>query len=520
MTSDGADQTTQNGGFFFGSRVNNLLRGLIGRRVNNQNNQIWGNPYGSAPSTYGDSDDYIPSNVWNPIAGGPSGWGYWGGNRGAGGEDPFLGEAPTKETDKYQKDAYWKAWAALQSGRLNDIGKINPYQQTYFTGTPGEADYTEHTVLHPAEQEALNQRRGITQGLLGGAAGYLVPQALEGIRNPLDFSDLPGGQEFNYSGMPSIRDFNAEGMPQVGGFSYEDLPELSSGRDLLTASEPLEQATYQRGRSLLEPGFDRNRQALEVSLANRGIASGSSQYNDELGRLDQEQNRAWENLALSSVGAGRQEQSRLFGLQHAARGLLGGEQLSAHNQNMALRGLLGGEQLQARGQDLAQRQLYGNEQTQRWQMNQELRNQRVREMIMGRTQPINELAAILGQTPVQNMMQPSQRASYGMQAPDVLGYEAQAEQARAARRSSSSNFFGTVIGGLLGGYFSSDRRLKEDIRPVGKAENGLTIYSFKYKGSDTETLGLMADEVEKLHPEAVGTDADGYKFVDYGRAVL
>jgi hypothetical protein len=33
-------------------------------------------------------------------------------------------------------------------------------------------------------------------------------------------------------------------------------------------------------------------------------------------------------------------------------------------------------------------------------------------------------------------------------------------------------------------------------------------------------IGLMAHEVEGIHPEAVATHASGYKMVDYGRAVV
>jgi len=68
--------------------------------------------------------------------------------------------------------------------------------------------------------------------------------------------------------------------------------------------------------------------------------------------------------------------------------------------------------------------------------------------------------------------------------------------------------------------FWSDRRLKTDIKRVGTADNGLPVYTFKYKGDDAEQthVGYMADEVEKLHPEAVGVAGNGYKFVDYDRA--
>ncbi len=65
----------------------------------------------------------------------------------------------------------------------------------------------------------------------------------------------------------------------------------------------------------------------------------------------------------------------------------------------------------------------------------------------------------------------------------------------------------------------SDRRLKHDIKEIGKTHNGLPIYTFKYKGDDAQQthVGFMADEVEKKHPEAVG-ESHGYKTVDYSQA--
>ena len=67
--------------------------------------------------------------------------------------------------------------------------------------------------------------------------------------------------------------------------------------------------------------------------------------------------------------------------------------------------------------------------------------------------------------------------------------------------------------------FFSDRRLKHDIKRIGETDEGLPIYKFKYKGDPEEQthVGFMADEVEKIHPEAVG-ESHGYKTVDYDRA--
>ena len=65
--------------------------------------------------------------------------------------------------------------------------------------------------------------------------------------------------------------------------------------------------------------------------------------------------------------------------------------------------------------------------------------------------------------------------------------------------------------------FFSDRRLKHDIHRIGETDEGLPIYKFKYNGDDKTNIGFMADEVEKIHPEAVG-ESHGFKTVDYDRA--
>jgi Chaperone of endosialidase len=67
-----------------------------------------------------------------------------------------------------------------------------------------------------------------------------------------------------------------------------------------------------------------------------------------------------------------------------------------------------------------------------------------------------------------------------------------------------------------GGFFS-DKRLKHSIRKIGKTYDGQEIYSYKMHGDDRTHIGLIAQKVEKKHPEAVGL-AGGYKIVDYGRA--
>lgn len=67
--------------------------------------------------------------------------------------------------------------------------------------------------------------------------------------------------------------------------------------------------------------------------------------------------------------------------------------------------------------------------------------------------------------------------------------------------------------------FFSDRRLKTNIIPLGKRGEH-QWYEFEYKDPEKhghgKFIGVMADEVEKINPDAV-TEIDGYKAVYYGK---
>jgi hypothetical protein len=58
-----------------------------------------------------------------------------------------------------------------------------------------------------------------------------------------------------------------------------------------------------------------------------------------------------------------------------------------------------------------------------------------------------------------------------------------------------------------------DMRLKTDIQKVGKLNNGLPLYLFRYKGDDKLHINVMAQDVEKVIPEAV-IEIDNIKFVN------
>lgn len=95
-----------------------------------------------------------------------------------------------------------------------------------------------------------------------------------------------------------------------------------------------------------------------------------------------------------------------------------------------------------------------------------------------------------------------------------FGSQEQATQATIAR---FHEIYGTnVIIGNLNVRYNSDIRLKRAITFLKKLANGLGLYSFKYLWSDQTYVGVMAQEVLKIMPQAVSTDKYGFYVVDYG----
>lgn len=78
------------------------------------------------------------------------------------------------------------------------------------------------------------------------------------------------------------------------------------------------------------------------------------------------------------------------------------------------------------------------------------------------------------------------------------------------------------LGQLFGSVFkpitiSSDRRLKQNVKLRFHLPSGLGVYEFTYVGSTTRQMGVMAQEVRHVIPEAVVTLPSGYLAVDYSK---
>lgn len=84
---------------------------------------------------------------------------------------------------------------------------------------------------------------------------------------------------------------------------------------------------------------------------------------------------------------------------------------------------------------------------------------------------------------------------------------------------------GLQAAGTVASLFRSDIRLKKDIKRVGKLPNGLNVYTWEWTEeakplvNKQPTMGVIAQEVQEVLPEAVSTHADGYLMVDYSKVI-
>ena len=71
-----------------------------------------------------------------------------------------------------------------------------------------------------------------------------------------------------------------------------------------------------------------------------------------------------------------------------------------------------------------------------------------------------------------------------------------------------------------GGGRRSDIALKHDIVLLGHLASGLGYYRFSYLGSEKAYVGVIAQEVQRVMPEAVTRGSDGYLRVYYEKLGL
>lgn len=112
------------------------------------------------------------------------------------------------------------------------------------------------------------------------------------------------------------------------------------------------------------------------------------------------------------------------------------------------------------------------------------------------------------------LQQLSNLSGQGLQAGGLVANTGQ--QSNSSSTGGSPSTLGSIastVGGIASIF--SDRRLKTDIEKLREEPDGLGVYSFRYINQAKTFIGVMADEVAKLRPWALGPVVGGFATVNY-----
>lgn len=141
------------------------------------------------------------------------------------------------------------------------------------------------------------------------------------------------------------------------------------------------------------------------------------------------------------------------------------------------------------------------------------RGQAFSEALAQRNQPLNEITALLSGSQVSNPAQMSgatPQTSVG-----GVDYSGLVQDQYEAEVSTNNSMMGGLFGigsSIAGALPWSDRRLKENIKRIGKTDGGTPIYSYNYVWGGPTQIGVMAQDV----PEAAVMTDSGFMQVNYG----
>jgi hypothetical protein len=230
-------------------------------------------------------------------------------------------------------------------------------------------------------------------------------------------------------------------------------------------------------------------------------------------------NRQSNDARFAAIGQAGDEQARLNQMAQAQASFQNQAQAQGYQQNQGLASF----ENQGLAQQLAQQQSGFNAQNAQ-------RNQYMQEQYQQRNQPLNEIAALMSGSQVQNpnwLNSPQSQIA----TTDIGGLINQNFNQQQQNYQQQSQNWNSTMGGLLGlgaGMLKSDRRAKKNIERIGSvfADGGdgaekLPVYEWEYRkgqGAPGRHVGPMAQDVERIDRGAV-RDIGGVKHIDTGRVM-
>ncbi len=408
--------------------------------------------------------------------------------------------------------------AAQAAAAANRVNQVTPYGNLTYTQTKdasGNPVWTATTSLSDVGKSLLDTQNATSLGL-----GNTINAQLQQVQKQMGsgFSPNTGPITTNVG----QADFNK--LTGQANLQRSLGPDYRTNTDYTGGMQGWDKAN-QILQSRLAPQMAQDRAAQDAALANQGIVQGTKAYENAMRTFNQGQNDLLTNSQLAGQNIGQNLFSQgLQGAQFANQSLLN----QGNFYNTAEQQMYANSQAQQQANNaIAQQQLanrlsnanLGNT-AQQQQYNQALTNYNI---------PLNTLSALRSGAQVQNpsfVNVPQQATTAGA---DILGatsaagnfnmgtYNAQ----QAAQNNFNSGLMGLAGAGIMA---ASDIRMKENIKQIHWLPNGLPVYEYEYKpefkdhplAGHGKFIGVMAQEVEMVQPEAVITNADGYKMVNYG----
>lgn len=434
---------------------------------------------------------------------------------------PFYGQAARQTAQAQDVGSRMAGLSSQTLGGAQDVGSrlANLSYESLYGGqqaaqTPQQQAYGAYNQAYSGAQPYQAAATGLTlAGAQGVNPGELGPQQINQYMSPYLANVLQGTaalqNQMNQQAM-SGQTGNAIRQGAFGGdragIAAANLAQQQQLANAKTFSDILNQgygqglATAQQQQQLGLSAAQANRAALQQA-GQQLLGVGQQGFQQGLGYGQAQQGLGQQ---LFGQGATSAQQLANLGQQQFGQGLSAAQQQAALGQQQFAQGLGAAQQNAALGAGL-----YGMGS----QTAQQLAALGVGSQSAGLQGAQAQLAAGQAQ---QQTEQAGKQALYN-QFLQQQSYPFQVAQflANIAMGTGALSGSTTQTNQAMGGF--SDKRLKENIKPVGKTFDGQTIYSYNFKGEPQTEIGLIAQEVEKHHPEAVGL-AGGYKTVRYDKA--
>jgi len=385
-----------------------------------------------------------------------------------------------------------------------------------------------------------------TRGMFESGMGYDPTKALQGMAQE---QFKPTIQPVTGFEAPTIQATQAPGAAQIGPVSTPQFRGLLS-QDIGAYQSPYQQQVIDLAMGDIQKQADIARGGAQDRAIRAGAFGGSRSavleaesqkpYAEAMARtaaglrqsgFEQAQQAAQADLArqqqLGIFGAGQEQQRALqqaqFGQQAGIFGAELGQQRRMQQAQMEQQRQMGGLDIAGRAA-LSQPQLEMQARAQRAGLLGGLQGQQVQGLgLLGQAGAQQQG---LQQRAIDAQRGEFQRAlGYGPQQVGLLqagmGTPLISQSTTGQQKTGAGDVLGTAAQ-LAGMYFMSDKTLKENIKPIGKSENGHNVYTWDWNdkakelGVNDPTTGVIAQEVMKYMPEAVSKHANGYYMVNYG----